>query len=408
MAARQKARAIPGKVRSGFPSGIAARQKASAIPGKVRSGFPSGIAATLLAALLAFAAPAHAGEVPAVRIGINRMNLAWLPRSEQEKVLKDIAMSGATDIRLSLSRPVDKSIEALAIAHRLGLRILLEIQLGNKSYYPQSAGPRTGHGRIWDVYRLSDLDLARYRRELRDALRRIGALGIRLEAIEPGNEINYAGYNGDLAVFRKPGTRTPRSLGELQDRAGFERGLDNYVQAVAITRSEVRRTTHSRDAAVISAGLSDMSAAEADRRGMERLDPHQLVSLLRERGIDDLVDAYGIHIYPGRKAAPAIAARVRSLLEFCQPAATGRSCWVTEWGIANTARSCPVDDRSRGKAIGATRAAFGEFTEAGRLTAAYYYDWDSEPSYSLWRCGNLSPDAATALSPLEPAGARAR
>ncbi|MDX0498893.1 glycoside hydrolase [Sinorhizobium medicae] len=396
-------RAIPGKVRSGFPSGIAQKHRAGAL---------------LLTALLALTAPAHAGEVPAVRIGINRMNLAWLPRSEQEKVLKDIAMSGATDIRLSLSRPIDESIEALAIAHRLGLRILLEIQLGNKSYYPQSAGPRTGHGRIWDVYRLSDLDLARYRRELHDALRRIDALGIRLEAIEPGNEINYAGYNGDLAVFRKPGTRTPRSLGELQDRAGFERGLDNYVQAVSITRSEVRRTTHSRDAAVISAGLSDMSAAEADRRGMERLDPHQLVALLQERGIDSLVDAYGIHIYPGRKAAPAIypgrkaapaiAARVRSLLEFCQPAATGRSCWVTEWGIANTARSCPVDDRSRGKAIGATRAAFGEFIEAGRLTAAYYYDWDSEPSYSLWRCGKLSPDAATALSPLESAGARAR
>lgn len=220
-------RAIPGKVRSGFPSGIAQKHRAGAL---------------LLTALLALTAPAHAGEVPAVRIGINRMNLAWLPRSEQEKVLKDIAMSGATDIRLSLSRPIDESIEALAIAHRLGLRILLEIQLGNKSYYPQSAGPRTGHGRIWDVYRLSDLDLARYRRELHDALRRIDALGIRLEAIEPGNEINYAGYNGDLAVFRKPGTRTPRSLGELQDRAGFERGLDNYVQAVAITRSEVRRT----------------------------------------------------------------------------------------------------------------------------------------------------------------------
>lgn len=68
------------------------------------------------------------------------MNLAWLSRGDQERILTDIAASGATDVRLSLSRPVDKSIEALAIAHRLGLRILLEIQLGNKSYYPQSVG----------------------------------------------------------------------------------------------------------------------------------------------------------------------------------------------------------------------------------------------------------------------------
>ncbi len=336
------------------------------------------------------------------------MNLAWLSRSEQEKVLTDIAASGATDVRLSLSRPVDKSIEALAIAHRLGLRILLEIQLGNKSYYPRSAVPRTGHGRIWDVHRLSELDLPRYRKELHEALQRIDALGIRLEAIEPGNEINYAGYNGDLAVYPEPGARTPRSIAELRDRTRFERGLDNYVGALEISRSEVRQTVHSRDAAVISAGLSDMSAAEADRRGMERLDPREFVALLRERGIDGLVDAYGIHIYPGRKAAPAIAARVRSLLDFCQTAASGKSCWVTEWGIANLARSCPLDDRSRGEAIGAMRAAFDELGEAGRLKAAYYYDWDTEPSYSLWRCDKLSPAGAAAIGAADRAGAQAR
>lgn len=66
------------------------------------------------------------------------MNLAWLSRGDQERILTDIAASGATDVRLSLSRPVDKSIEALAIAHRLGLRILLEIQLGNKVTIPRA------------------------------------------------------------------------------------------------------------------------------------------------------------------------------------------------------------------------------------------------------------------------------
>lgn len=252
------------------------------------------------------------------------------------------------------------------------------------------------------------MDLARYRKELQQALQRIDALGVRLVAVEPGNEINYAGYNGDLAVYRKPGARTPRSIAELRERARFERGLDNYVKALEISRSELRNTVHSRDAAIISAGLSDMSAAEADRRGMERLDPGEFVALLRQRGIDSLVDAYGIHIYPGRKAAPAISARVRSLLDFCRTAATGKSCWVTEWGIANKARSCPVDDRSRGEAIRVMRATFGELIDAGRLTAAYYYDWDTEPSYSLWRCGKLSPAGAAAIGPGDGAGAQAR
>ena len=197
----------------------------------------------MLLALLGLAqAPlAHAAEVTAARIGINRLNLAWLSRSDQERVLGEMAANGITHARLSLSRPVDKSIEGLEIASRLGIRILLEVQLTNKSYFPETARPRTGFGRIWDVHRLSELDLDRYRMGLRDALRRIDALGIRLEAIEPGNEINFSAYNGDLLVYRRPGERTPRSIADLAGRAAFEQGLDKYLEAVKITREEVRR-----------------------------------------------------------------------------------------------------------------------------------------------------------------------
>jgi hypothetical protein len=368
----------------------------------------AGPVALLLAALLAPSPLAHAGEAAVPRIGINRLHLAWLPRAEQERILKDIAASGATHIRVSLSRPVDKSIEALEIASRLGLRILLEIQLANKSYYPESARPRTGFGRVWDIYRLSDLDLDRYRKSLHEALQHIDALGIGLEAIEPGNEINYAGYNGDLAVYREPGAQTPRSIAELRDRAAFERGLDTYVRVLQISRDEVRATVHSRDAAVISAGLSDMSAKQADKRGMERLDAGEFIAALRQRGMDSFVDAYGIHIYPGRLPADAVDRRVTNLLGFCQPADLGKPCWVTEWGIANTARSCPVDDRWRESMIHAMRVVFGDLMEEKRLTAAFYYDWDTEPSYSLWRCGKLSPAAAAAIEPAEIGEGRAK
>ncbi|HXV29955.1 MAG TPA: glycoside hydrolase, partial [Sinorhizobium sp.] len=145
----------------------------------------AGAGALLVAVLLALlplseARTAYDGAAHAVRIGVNRLNLAWLPQTEQERVLKDMAANGVTHVRLSLSRPVDRSIEALAIASRLGLRILLEIQLSNTSYYPESVRPRSGFGRIWDIHRLSDLDPERYRKGLRAALRRVDALGIRL------------------------------------------------------------------------------------------------------------------------------------------------------------------------------------------------------------------------------------
>lgn len=359
--------------------------------------------ALLLAALVSWAAlsrgaTAFAGEVAAARYGVNRLNLAWLERTDQERILREIADSGATHVRLSLSRPVDKSIDALEIANRLGLRILLEIQLSNKSYYPDSVRPRTGFGRIWDINRLSDLDLDRYRVGLASALQRIDALGIRLDAVEPGNEINLAGYNGDLAVYEKPGQATPRHLSELSDPEAFGKGLDNYVKALKITRDAVRASANSK-AIIVSAGLSDMGAKEADRQGMERLDPGEVIALLKARGMDALVDAYGIHIYPARKDKAAITSIVTKLLDFCAPADRGRPCWVTEWGIANTLRSCPVDDREREGAMTAMRTVFERFSEENRLNAAYYYDWDTQQNYRLWRCGALSPAGALAIEP---------
>ncbi|HEV7322577.1 MAG TPA: glycoside hydrolase [Ensifer sp.] len=333
------------------------------------------------------------------RFGVNRLNLAWLDRAGQERVLGEIAASGATHVRLSLSRPVDKSIEALGIANRLGLRILLEIQLTNKSYYADTVRPRSGFGRIWDINRLSELDLERYRDGLKDALKRIDALGIRLDAVEPGNEINLAGYNGDLSVYQKPGKTTPRRLNELDAPTAFESGLDKYVEALKITREELKASANSRDAKVISAGLSDMGAKEADRQGMERLDPGEVIELLKQRGMDEFVDAYGIHIYPARKDPAEIRSVVTRVLDFCEVSDKGRPCWVTEWGIANTARACPVDDRKREGAIVAMRNVFKEHAKAKRLDAAYYYDWDTQQAYRLWRCGGLSPAGALAIAP---------
>jgi hypothetical protein len=355
--------------------------------------------ACALAALWAFALappPADADDVFPDRIGINRVNLAWLSRADQMRVLKEMAASGITHVRLSLSRPVEKSIEALETADRLGLKILIEIQLGNKDYYPADVAPRTGFGRIWDVRRLSDLDLDLYRAHLRSVLRRIDGMGIRIDAVEPGNEINYSAYNGDLVVYEKPGRQTPRSVSEVANRSAFERGLDAYVGAVRITREELRATVHSRGAVLISAGLSDVSADEADYRGMERLDPGAVVSLLRERGIDAFIDGYGIHVYPGRKGDAALTRYVTALLDFCRPEGEGKPSWVTEWGIANTALSCPINDREREGAIRAMRRVFNQGMAERTLEAIFYYDWDTQPVYSVWRCGALSPAGVAA------------
>lgn len=369
-----------------------------------RGSWSSAARGALLCALLSLIAIGPVAATGSERdaagiVGINRVNLAWLTADEQRKILTDIAASGVTHVRLSLSAPVEKSIDAVEIAHGLGLKILLEIQLTNPEYYAAKVRARTGFGRIWDIRRLSDIDLMRYREKLKASLRRMDDAGVALMAVEPGNEINYSAYNGDLVVLRQPGAATPRHVSDIRNRKAFERGLANYVEVARITRQELKATIHSADAVLVSAGLSDMSAGEADQRGMERLDPQEVITLLKSRGLDDNVDAYGIHVYPGRRAGPMLGRYVNALLGFCGAGEAGKPCWITEWGVANAARSCPLDDRKRADAVAAMRSAFDDLTSAGRLKAAFYYDWDTHAGYGVWRCGRLSSAGARAIAP---------
>jgi len=346
-------------------------------------------------ATAAFAAPAEPTQ-----FGVNRVNLAWVDAAGREKVLDQIAQSGIRSVRLSLTNPMDASIDAVRLAHQKGLAVLLEISLNNPALYPEGTKPRSGRGRIWDMYRLSDVSPELYRAALRDALQRIDRLGVALIAVEPGNEINWGAYNGDLGIRPEANTRTARSLRDLADPDAVARGAANYVQLLKITRAELAKTKLSAGAKVVSAGLSDIPPAHADRRGIDSIDPVSFTALMREHGLDQAADGYGIHVYPGGDGSPAAREQhVEQALSICRSRpAEGKPCWVTEWGFANTAKTCPADDSRRERLVKATRERFANLMRDGRIAAAFYFDWDAT-IYGIWRCGGLSPAGRAAVTP---------
>lgn len=354
------------------------------------------LVAALGLAAAAFAAPASA---PAP-FGINRVNLAWVDAAGREKVLEQIAQSGIRSVRLSLTNPVDASIDAVRVAHQKGLEVLLEISLNNANLYPEGTKPRPGLGRIWDMYRLSDIAPERYRVVLRDTLQRIDKLGVPLIAVEPGNEINWGAYNGDLDIRPEANTRTARSMADVSDPDAVARGVANYVQVLKVTREELARTRLSANAKVVSAGLSDIPPEHADRRGIDSIDPVSFTALMREHGLDQAADGYGIHVYPGGDRTPAAREKhVEGALSICSARpAEGKPCWITEWGYANTAKTCPNDDSRREKLVKATRDRFADLMRQGRIAAAFYFDWDAT-TYGVWRCGELSPAGRAAVTP---------
>jgi hypothetical protein len=355
-------------------------------------------AALLFVLAAALFAPSSLASAQA-RFGINRVNLAWLPSAERERILDQIAKNGIATVRLSLTRPIDASIDAIRIAHAKGLAILLEIPLGNPAFFPAGTEPRSGRGRIWAMHRLSDISQDRFRSVFGDALRKIDGLGIPLAAVETGNEINWGAYNGDLEVRVEANSRTARSLTDLGDPGAVEQGAAKYVQLLKAVREELAMTKLSADAKVVSAGLSDIPLADADRRGIDSIDPRSFTDLLRRHGLDEVADAYGIHVYPGSGGSTADREQhVKQALSICGSGPDGKPCWITEWGFANKATSCPTEDGAREGLVRAARGLIEELMSAGRVGAAFYFDWD-QTSYGVWRCGELSSAGRAAVAP---------
>jgi hypothetical protein len=75
-----------------------------------------------------------------------------------------------------------------------------------------------------------------------------------------------------------------------------------------------------------------------------------MLQFLRDHGMDQFVDAYGIHFYPQGNASPA--ARLSSLQRDVAECGSGdggeKPCWLTEWGLpVHSGKSCPVNEDNR-------------------------------------------------------------
>ncbi|BCP53268.1 hypothetical protein K32_18850 [Kaistia sp. 32K] len=332
-------------------------------------------------------------QAEAAEIGFNRVNLGWKQPAERKTIIDAMKRSGVASVRLSLSAPIGQSIDAVRMANAAGLRVLLEISLNNRAFYPDGTKRRSAKGRSFDVYRLSDLDPERYRKVIRDTLAKLDKAGVKLVGVEPGNEINWAGYNGDLAV----------GADAKSDPAKVADGLARYVEIVRVTREELQKTKFNRDAKLISAGLSDMPVPFSRRVGLEIVPAPEWTSRMQAQGLDQWVDAYGIHVYPGSTGSTESRdGLVREALSFCGTAAAGKPCWITEWGVANTSPRCPIDDDTRAAQVDQVRSIIDADIEAGKVGAAYYFDWDSGTPYSVWRCGGLSAAGRAAVRPVAP------
>jgi hypothetical protein len=273
-------------------------------------------------------------------VGVNVINPYALSASVQDAMLNAIHAYGVSVIRASITLD-DRGVDYAERAWKHGISIeWLIYHFGG--YDPFGKVP------------LSAADPNQFRATFQPILDRLEAKGIVLSAFELGNEINLSGTNPE---FTKPvGRARQLSLADLENDPQGQRvaqGFRQYLKVISVLKDMRDHSKLNQQTPITTAGLGSYdqgdgflpSWAKGDIVGI-----HKMLSYMRAHGLDNLVDAYAVHIYPDTKHnsvdAPALRKDRIARFDLADCRSHGCSdekpCWLTEWGIDNTATSCPL------------------------------------------------------------------
>jgi hypothetical protein len=334
---------------------------------------------------------------------VNQTRLAWVKPEERQQIINQLAHAGVKVVRVGLQQPFNGVIEAMGMARQQGLDLVLNLSLNVKSYYDENVAMRDG-GRVENAYPLSTINVARFRTTFSQVWAEIERRNIKLLAVEVGNEINWA-FNGDVAARNASG-RTYGTASDVGEMPAFLQGLDRYIELLKVVQDLRNSSRINRDTLVITAGMARVRPEFAASVKADVVDSGLTLSLLAERGLNLYADAAAMHQYPVPSDSPAKREEaLAAALQDCGKGQTQHACWMTEWGVSNNAKSCPLDDGRRAELVRETRQSLRRAAEAGKLAAAFYFEWSGTTARSIWRCGGLTEAGVAAIQPDDaPAG----
>jgi len=358
--------------------------------------------------LIAFAtllstAQSHAGVV----VGINFTHPLQLSKADQDTSLATLKSAGVHVIRIGLfAADLDKGVDFIQRANAQGIKVLLTVH----SQYPPDAPirpykPKEFPGK-WSGVPLSYADPELSRSFFQELMDKLDANGIALAGLELENEINHPGFN---AEFPLPGEGKNLGLDDFyHDAEGKQiaKGYLQYLKILTVLKQVRDHSKFNQHTPLISAGLSPTGPVGPWSKNVDAANPNATIQFLRANGLDQLVDGYGIHIYPSNDHPGDTAAAARRLqalqqVDLAECSASGKRCWVTEWGFTNDSKSCPSDDKANIQLVQELTHDFRLISREGILAGATYYTWTGDTQYDVYRCGALSEPGRLAVQPIQ-------
>jgi hypothetical protein len=348
--------------------------------------------------------------------GINLGSSERLTVAQQNELLIDMKAAGVRLIRAEIGTD-EKGLELAISARTLGIRIDWIVGFGGylpgaptRPYQPDK------FPEMWEGHPLSYADPGQFRAYFGSMLARLEAAGITLAAFELGNEINWAAYN---AEFPLPGQGRQFGLDDLYHEPEAKQIAVGYMQYLKLLRILKDVRDHSklnRKTPIVTAGMANFEIPDGPLgRNEDVVSVDATFDFLRAHGLDALVDAYAVHVYPraDKPGDPTAAARRQERLADyglaqCRPAksAEGKPCWITEWGFAYGGDTkCPLNDTTHVLLVREMMSEFRKYHDAGRLVGAIYYTWNTDPwaktidPFSAYRCGGLTESGRLAIAP---------
>lgn len=350
-----------------------------------------------------------------VVVGVNVINPLRAKAAEQKALINQLADAHVRVIRCSIT-PDQNGINFANLAYSKGIKILL----GVSPKFPADAPTRTYQPDkfpgMWSGHQLSSADPELSKTYYQELLDKLEANGIVLAGLELGNEINWAAFNQDFPLPGEGKVLNFHDLSHDPEGKQIAKGFLQYVKVISALKDVRDHSRLNQNTPIISAGLVTALDGEKlyNNKKEDMVSLNATLQFLRWKGIDSLVDAYGIHFYPPdwKPGTPEglekRADRFARTLTACLPAgaATGKPCWVTEWGFDNHDLSCPTKDNNQHLLVKEMRDIFANAAEQGRLAAIIYFCWNSDPwskkpdPKSAYRCGVLTDSGRLAISPM--------
>jgi hypothetical protein len=190
------------------------------------------------------------------------------------------------------------AIDFIRRAHERGIKSDLVVEL----QYRQGSQRRpvvTDMPNMWPSYPLSNADPARFRLVFEPLFNELESLGITFAALELGNEINWAGFNGEFPIPGEGRVFGREDLEQDPEACQVAGGYRAYLRTLTVLKDIRDHSRFNRETPILSAGLADPgSAGSRPTMKADAVTIPATLEYLRASGVDSLVDAYAVHTYP--------------------------------------------------------------------------------------------------------------